>query len=67
VAYYLTQNKGPGEKKSAYEREYEAFDSLKDGRPRYVLSLDKIDSSHGGITHVNIEDFLLRKTDFFVS
>ena len=67
VAYYLTQNKGPGEKKSAYEREYEAFDSLKDGRPRYVLSLDKIDSSHGGITHINIEDFLLRKTDFFVS
>lgn len=67
VAYHLTRTKGPEEKKSAYEREYEAFDSIKDGRPRYVLSLDKVDSSHNGVTHLNIEDFLLGRVDIMLS
>ena len=67
VAYYLTQSKGPGEKKSAYEREYESFDSIRDGRPRYVISFDKIDSSHDGIIHLNVEDFLLKKVGLSVA
>lgn len=67
VAYYLTKEKGPDEKKSAFDREYDAFDSIKDGSPRYVMSLDKIDTSHNGITHLNIEDFLLNKVDIKLS
>ena len=63
VAYYLTKEKGPDEKKSAFDREYDAFDSIRDGSPRYVMSLDKIDTSHNGITHLNIEDFLLNKVE----
>ena len=63
VAYYLIKEKGPDEKKSAFDREYDAFDSIKDGCPRYVMSLDKIDTSHDGVTHLNIEDFLLNKVD----
>ena len=67
VAYYLSKEKGPDEKKSAFDREYDAFDSIKDGSPRYVMSLDKIDTSHNGITHLNIEDFLLNKIDIKLS
>lgn len=67
VAYHLTKEKGPEEKKSAFDREYDAFDSIRDGSPRYVMSLDKIDTSHGGITHINIEDFLVGKTDIKLS
>ena len=32
---------------------------------KFVLSLDKIDLSHDGITHINIVDFLLGKKDTF--
>jgi len=67
VAYHLTNTKGPDEKKTAYEREYDAFEAIKDGRPRYVFSLDKIDSSHNGITHINIEDYFLGKIDITLS
>ncbi len=49
------------------KREFEAFRPIKDASPKYVLSLDKIDLSHDGITHINIEDFLLHKTDLFLS
>lgn len=34
---------------------------------RYVMSLDKIDTSYNGITHLNIEDFLLNKVDIKLS
>ena len=47
--------------------EYDAFDSIKDGSPRYVMSLDKIDTSHNGVTHINIEDFLLGRADLQLS
>ena len=67
VAYHLTKERGPGEKKSAFDREYDAFDSIKDGSPRYVMSLDKIDTSHNGVTHINIEDFLLGRADLQLS
>ena len=47
------------------KREFEAFKPIKDASPKYVLSLDKIDLSHDGITHINIEDFLLHKKDLY--
>ncbi|MBQ8777813.1 MAG: ATP-binding protein, partial [Treponema sp.] len=47
------------------KREFEAFKPIKDSSPKYVLSLDKIDLSHDGITHINIEDFLLHKKDLY--
>ena len=47
------------------KREFDAFKPIKDASPKYVLSLDKIDLSHDGITHINIEDFLLHKKDLY--
>ena len=55
----------PGEE--TIKREFDAFKPIKDASPKYVLSLDKIDLSHDGITHINIEDFLLHKKDLFIS
>lgn len=49
------------------KREFGAFSPIKDSSPKYVLSLDKIDLSHDGITHINIEDFLLHKKDLFLA
>jgi hypothetical protein len=52
VAYLLSDDK-------VVQREFGAFDSVKDNFPKYVLSLDKFDFSRDGIKHVNIIDFLL--------
>lgn len=41
------------------KREFEAFDSVRDNYPKYVLSLDKFDFSQDGIIHKNIIDWLL--------
>lgn len=30
--------------------------------PKYVITIDKINYSQNGITHLNLEDFLLGKT-----
>lgn len=49
------------------KREFDAFKPIKDNSPKFVLSLDKIDLSHDGITHINIVDFLLGKKDIFIS
>ena len=49
------------------KREFEAFKPIKDSSPNYVLSLDKIDLSHDGITHINIEDFVMHKKDLFLA
>ncbi len=49
------------------KREFEAFKPIKDASPKYVLSLDKIDLSHDGIIHLNIEDFLLHKERLLLS
>ena len=49
------------------DREFNAFNPVKDSAPKYVLSLDKIDLSHNGITHLNIEDFLLGTCDLVLS
>lgn len=60
IAYLL-------DKQSTIEREYGAFNNVKDASPKYVLSLDKYDSSRNGITHLNIIDFLLEKVDISLS
>lgn len=56
VAYYINEEK-------VFNREYGAFNKIKDNSPKYVFSLDKIDTSHNGITHINIVDYLLGKVD----
>jgi hypothetical protein len=55
------------DKQSTIEKEFNAFNPVRDSAPKYVLSLDKVDLSHNGITHLNIEDFLLRKSDLVLS
>ncbi len=40
---------------------FSSFSPIKDASPRYVISLDRFDLSHDGITHINIEDFLLNR------
>ncbi len=47
-------------------REFGAFSSIKDSSPRYMLSLDLLDFSHDGITHINIRDFLTHKKDLIL-
>lgn len=42
------------------QREFGAYNKITDASPKYVMSLDKIDMSHDGIIHLNINDFLLR-------
>lgn len=49
------------------EREYGAFRNIMDASPKYVLSMDRVDSSRAGITHLYIPDFLLGKVDIFLS
>ena len=49
------------------EREFGAFDSVCDPSPKYVFSLDEYDMSKDGITHFNIEDWLLNKVDVTLS
>jgi uncharacterized protein len=55
------------ESQETIEREFGAFSCIKDPSPKYVLSLDKIDMSRDGVTHLNIEDFCLGKVDLFLS
>ena len=40
------------------EREFGALSKINDNYPKYVLSMDKIDMSRGGILHLNIPHFL---------
>ena len=60
VAYMLIND-------DVIDREFIAFKSVRDASPKYVLSLDDIDMSKDGITHLNIEDWLLHKKDLFLS
>ena len=48
-------------------REFGAYSKITDASPKYVMSLDKIDMSHDGIIHLNIIDFLLRKTELILT
>ena len=60
VAYLLSSN-------DVIEREFGAYDSVRDPSPKYVLSLDEYDMSKNGIIHFNIEEWLLGKVDFLLS
>ena len=40
-------------------REFGAYDRIRDNFPKYVVSLDELDMSRNGIKHRNIRDFLL--------
>ena len=48
-------------------REFSPYNSIRDPSPKYVMSLDEFDMSQNGITHINIEDWLLGKVALFLS
>lgn len=52
VCYYLSSDK-------TAEREFGAYDDIRDNYPKYVVSMDEFDMSRNGIIHMNIRDFLL--------
>ena len=52
VAYLLPSD-------DTINREFGAYDSIRDNYPKYVVSLDEFDMSRNGIKHRNIRDFLL--------
>lgn len=60
VAYYLAS-------KETLEREFGAYKPIRDASPKYVLSLDRLDYSRDGISHMNIVDFLLGKKDIYLT
>lgn len=41
------------------QREFTAYDNIKDNFPKYVVSMDEFDMSQNGIKHRHIRDFLL--------
>lgn len=43
------------------EREYRPFRSIKDGYPRYIISLDRFQDQQEGVHHINAIDLLLMK------
>ncbi|MCF0223596.1 MAG: ATP-binding protein [Fibrobacter sp.] len=49
------------------EREFSAYDSVRDQSPKYVMSLDTFDMSRNGVIHLNIEDWLMGKAELFLS
>ena len=60
VAYLLSDEE-------TIKREFSPYNSVRDPSPKYVMSLDEFDMSQNGITHINIEDWLLGKVDLFLS
>lgn len=55
VAYILAT-------KETSKREFGALENINDNFPKYVLSLDEFTSDKNGIKHINIRDFLLKKS-----
>lgn len=43
------------------EREYRPFRDIKDGYPRYIISLDKFRDQQEGVHHINAIDLFLGK------
>lgn len=41
------------------QREFGAYDNIRDNFPKYVVSMDELDMSRNGIKHRNIRDFLV--------
>ena len=60
VAYLLASE-------DTIKREFGAYNKITDASPKYVMSLDKIDLSHDGIVHMNIIDFLRRRSDLMLT
>ena len=60
VAYLLADDK-------TIEREFGAFGPIRDNSPKFVLSLDRLDMSRDGITHLNIIDYLESKVDLILT
>ena len=60
VAYLLLSD-------DVIEREFSAYNSVRDPSPKYVFSLDEYDMSKDGIKHINIEEWLLHKVDVTLS
>ena len=60
VSYYMNNNE-------TLNREYESFSKIRDESPKFVISLDKKDTSRNGITHLNVIDFLTGKIDITFS
>ena len=52
VCYYIANEK-------TEQREFGAYEGIKDNYPKYVVSMDEFDMSRDGIIHMNIRDFLL--------
>lgn len=52
VAYLLASEE-------TVQREFGAYDNIRDNFPKYVVSMDELDMSRDGIKHRNIRDFLL--------
>lgn len=52
VTYMLASEK-------TVEREFGAYDGIRDNYPKYVISMDEFDMSQNGIIHMNIRNFLL--------
>lgn len=48
------------------QREFGAYDSVRDPAPKFVLSLDKFDMSKNSITHINIIDWLEGKKELIL-
>jgi predicted AAA+ superfamily ATPase len=48
---------------STISREFNSLELLRSDFPKYVLSMDSVDRSQNGITHMNIKEFLLKAKD----
>ena len=59
VAYMLADDK-------TVKREFGAFGPIRDNSPKFILSLDRLDMSSDGISHLNIIDFLEGKSDLML-
>lgn len=46
------------------EREYAPLETITDGYPRYLLTLDKLQQKRSGVKHVNLINFILRNETF---
>ena len=53
--------------KDTVDREFGAFSPIRDGSPKFVLSMDRLDMSHDGIVHYNIIDYLEGKVDLILT
>jgi hypothetical protein len=54
-AAYLLSDEG------VIEREFGAYDSVKDHYPKYVITMDRLTLNRDGIIHLNLIDFLLNQ------